>query len=189
MFKNAIRTYKDEKLMQLIAHGNDVAFNELYNRYNKKMYYFFYRILGNSSEIANDFLQELFIKIIENPQRFDPSYSFKTWIFAVAWNMCKNEFRKNEIRKEPIVTDENYQKPILPQDISNNEVITLIFNRLKNLNPEHQSVFVMHYREGFQIKEIATILGISQGTVKSRLFYTRKYLSEQLSYLKDEIEF
>ena len=175
--------------MQLIITSNDLAFNELYNRYNKRMYYFFYRMLGNSSEIANDFLQELFMKIIEHSQKFDSTYSFKTWIFTIAWNQCKNEFRKNEIRKEPIPVDENYQEPILQKNTNNKEIIELIFKQLKQLSSEHQSVFVMYYKEGFQIKEIATILGISTGTVKSRLFYTRKYLSTQLRYLKDEIEF
>ena len=188
MFEKEISSYKDEKLMQLIAIGHPNAFDELYRRYHKKMYYFFYRMLWNSEATANDFLQELFMKIIENPQRFNPSYSFKTWIFSIAWNQCKNEFRRNEIRKEPIPMEANHQEPVMPKHIDNENIIETIYDKLKHLDPEHQSVFVMHYREGFQIKEIATILGISPGTVKSRLFYTRKYLAEKLSYLKDEIE-
>jgi RNA polymerase sigma-70 factor (ECF subfamily) len=67
--------------------------------------------------------------------------------------------------------------------------VNRIFEKLDELGPEQRSVFLMHYREGFQIKEIASILGTSEGTVKSRLFYTRKYLAEKFQHFVDQIEF
>jgi RNA polymerase sigma factor (sigma-70 family) len=179
----------DEKLMQFITSGDQQAFNELYRRYNQRLYYYFFRMLGNSRELADDFLQELFLKIIENPTRFNPAFSFKTWVFSVAYNLCKNEYRRQEIRKEASPIADQLLDPVLPQEISQQDVVNLIFNKLDELGPEHRSVFIMHYREGFQIKEIASILEMAPGTVKSRLFYTRKYLAGKLQHLMDQIEF
>ncbi len=184
-----ITTPADEKLMQLIIVGDVQAFNELYSRYNQRLYYYFYRMLGNSSELANDFLQELFLKIIENPARFNPAQSFKTWIYSVAYNMCKNEYRRQEIRKEAPVLFDQLLDPVLPQEISKEDLVNMIFRQLDELGPEQRSVFIMHYREGFQISEIASMLGMPSGTVKSRLFYTRRYLAEKFRHLTDEIEF
>lgn len=182
-------SYSDEKLMQFITSGDQKAFNELYRRYNQRLYYYFFRMLGNSPEMSNDFLQELFLKIIENPARFNPEYSFKTWVFSVAYNLCKNEYRRREIRKEASPVIDQLLDPVLPKEISQEELIDLIFKKLDELGPEQRSVFIMHYREGFLIKEIASVLKISQGTVKSRLFYTRKYLAEKFQHFMDQIEF
>ena len=65
----------------------------------------------------------------------------------------------------------------------------LWFLELDELGPEQRTVFIMHYREGFQINEIASVLEMAPGTVKSRLFYTRKYLAEKLQHFMDQIEF
>ncbi|MEL7587909.1 MAG: RNA polymerase sigma factor [Prolixibacteraceae bacterium] len=182
-------SYNDEKLMQFILSGDQQAFNELYRRYNQRLYYYFFRMLGNSSELANDFLQDLFLKIIENPARFNPGYSFKTWIFSVAYNMCKNEYRRQEIRKGVFTETDLLLDPVLPQEISKEELVNRIFLELDELGPEQRTVFIMHYREGFQINEIASVLEMAPGTVKSRLFYTRKYLAEKLQHFMDQIEF
>lgn len=181
-------SYTDEKLMLFILTGDRQAFNELYRRYNQRLYYYFFRMLGNSRELANDFLQDLFLKIIENPARFNPDYSFKTWIFSVAYNMCKNEYRRQEVRKETYTGTDLLLDPVLPQEISKEELVNLIFLKLDELGPEQRTVFIMHYREGFQIKEIASVLGMAPGTVKSRLFYTRKYLAEKFQHLIDQVE-
>jgi RNA polymerase sigma-70 factor (ECF subfamily) len=180
--------YSDEELMQFILSGNQQAFNELYRRYSQRLYYYFFRMLGNSPEPANDFLQELFLKIIENPARFNPAYSFKTWIFSLAYNLCKNEYRRQKVRKQAFMETDLSLDPVLPQEISRDDLVGLIFARIDELGPEHRSVFIMHYREGFQISEIASALGLAPGTVKSRLFYTRKYLAEKLHYVSELIE-
>lgn len=188
MFGRKISSYTDEKLMQLTASGNQQAFTELYRRYQQRLYYYFFRMLDNSDELANDFLQEVFLKIIEKPERFNPDYSFKTWIFSVAYNLCKNEYRRREIRKNGPTPDLELA-PVLPESISRDELIARLFDSLNELSAEHRSVFLMHYREGFAVKEIAEMLDIAPGTVKSRLFNTRRFLADKFQYLKDEIEF
>lgn len=188
MFGRKITSYTDENLMQLIVTGSQQAFTELYRRYQHRLYYYFFRMLNNSDELANDFLQEVFLKLIEKPERFNPDYSFKTWIFSIAYNLCKNEYRRREIRQNGPVPELELA-PVLPESISRDELIARLFDSLNDLSAEHRSVFLMHYREGFAVKEIAGMLGIAAGTVKSRLFNTRKYLADKFQYLKDEIEF
>lgn len=177
--------------MQLIVSGDQAAFGELYRRYKDRMYYYFYRMLGNSAEPANDFLQELFLKLIEKPESYNPDWSFSTWFFSVANNMCKNEYRRRGVRHD------FHEKEILePRSESMNEpaidpeqVIGKIFETLGDLGEDHRSAFLLRYREGFSIKEIAGILQLPEGTIKSRLFYAKKALAVKLDYLKDEIEF
>ena len=76
--------------MLYVLQGKEKAFTELYTRYAKPMLYFFYQRLYQDEPKAQDFLQDLFLKIIEKPQLFDRDKKFKTWLYTVATNMCKN---------------------------------------------------------------------------------------------------
>jgi RNA polymerase sigma-70 factor, ECF subfamily len=185
------RTHSDAELMQLIVSGDQVAFRELYHRYKDRLYYYFYRMLGNSSEQANDFLQELFMKIVEKPESYNPAYSFKTWLYSVANNICKNEYRCRGVRLEYHEYEALEQKLdfINEPAIEPEHVIEKIFQLLDQLGEEHRSAFLLRYREGFSVREVAEALQLPEGTVKSRLFYARKILADKLNYLKNEIEF
>lgn len=191
IFRKNNKAYTDSHLMQLIMAGDQAAFSELYLRYKSRMYYYFYRMLGNSADQANDFLQELFMKLIERPESYRPEFNFSTWLYSIANNMCKNEYRRRSIRME-------YQaerSPMTPFESVNEagiepeQVMEKVFQTLDLFGEEHRSAFLLHYREGFSVKEVAEILDLAEGTVKSRLFYARKLLAEKLNYLKDEIEF
>ncbi|MDP3433933.1 MAG: RNA polymerase sigma factor [Bacteroidota bacterium] len=177
--------------MQQIVSGDQAAFGELYYRYKDRMYYYFYRMLGNSQEQGNDFLQELFLKLIEKPESYNPAYPFQTWFYSVANNMCKNEYRRRGIRQEYQEYQAFGQKLDYPNEsaIEPEQLIEKVFQTLDQLGEEHRSAFLLRYREGFSIKEVAEMLELPEGTVKSRLFYAKKLLSEKLEYLKDEIEF
>jgi len=185
-FKRTYTNYPDEQLVQLMISGDAKAFNLLYSRYNQRLLYYFYRMLGNSSEKAQDFLQDIFIKLIDKAETFDKSRKFSTWIFSIAHNMCKNEYRRMGIRKDTGIESFNEtlhdQEEIFPDyhDINLEDFTKDLFEELENFEEIHKTVFLLHYREEFPIKEIAQVLEISEGTVKSRLFYTRKRLSERL---------
>jgi len=191
IFGRKNRKYSDSELMQQIVSGDQTAFSELYHRYKDRMYYYFYRMLGNSTEHANDFVQELFMKLIEKPEKYNPSYPFTTWIYSVANNMCKNEYRHRGIRQEYIEIETKEQKIEFLNDasIEPEQVIEKVFETLNLLGEEHRSAFLLRYREGFSIREVAEILDLPEGTVKSRLFYSKKMLAEKLDYLKDEIAY
>ena len=191
IFHRKNRTFTDSELMQHIVSGDQAAFSELYKRYKDRMYYYFFRMLANSSELANDFLQELFMKIIEKPDSYNPAYSFHTWLYSVANNMCKNEYRRRGIRQEyhDFEASEPHIDFLSETGIEPEQVIEKIFQTLDQLGEEHRSAFLLRYREEFSIREVAEMLGLPEGTVKSRLFNARKILAEKLNYLKDEIEF
>lgn len=178
-------------LMQHIVSGDHAAFSELYHRYKDRMYYYFYRMLGNSAEQANDFLQELFMKLVEKPESYNASFPFSTWLYSVANNMCKNEYRRRGIRREYHEVEAlKTQTDFIPDsEIVPEMLVEKIFRTLDELGDEHRSAFLLRYREGFSIREVAEILELPEGTVKSRLFYAKKMLAGKLGYLKDEYEF
>lgn len=176
----------DEQLVTAICKGNLYAFNELYQRYCNRLLYYFYRMLGNSNEKARDFLQDIFMKLIDKAQTFDSSRKFSTWIFSIAHNMCKNEYRKLGIRNnltlesvhDTLIFEDEPDFECQNQDLE--EFMKDLFTELNSFDEIHKSVFLLHYREGFSLKDIGQTLEISEGTVKSRLFYTRKRLAAKL---------
>ena len=184
--KRKTTTVTDEELVRLLVGGDATAFNQLYQRYNARLYYYFYRMLGNSEEKANDFLQDIFIKLIDKAESFDKGRKFSTWIFSIAHNMCKNEYRRLDVRKSSDI--EPYSAILADDEVLDFDVTEIdvhefqhdLFAELELFDEIHKSVFLLHYREDFSIKEIALMLDISEGTVKSRLFYTRKRLAEKL---------
>jgi len=178
--------FSDEYLVQLLVNGDVSAFNQLYTRYNQRLLYYFYRMLGNSNEKAQDFLQDIFLKLMNKSASFDPSRKFTTWIFSIAHNMCKNEYRRMDTRKVLVlesISDGAWEEadPVFDEsDIDPEEFSRQLFEELQSFDEIHKTAFLLRYREELSLKEIGQILDISEGTVKSRLFYTRKRLSERL---------
>lgn len=184
MFKFKPTNYRklsDEKLAATIMNGNSAAFNELYDRYNARILYYFYRMLGNDKELAQDFLQELFFKIIDKPQLFDVERKFSTWIFSIAHNMCKNEYRSRQVRN---IIEKGVDADCFPDIEETADYSSLqtedIFGCLNEFDEIHRTAFLLKYREGLSIHEISAVLGLPVGTIKSRLFYTRKKIQEKL---------
>ncbi|CAG5083403.1 RNA polymerase sigma factor [Parvicella tangerina] len=183
------KVYSDEDLMAEVIKGNDRAFSEIYDRYSRAMLNYFYKMLWQDRELAEDFMQELFTKIIHKPNLFNVNRSFKTWIYSIANNMCKNEYRKQEVRKgtsnnlnENISVANDTPAPDKKHDQG-------VFNdrlkeELNNLSDNHKNTFILRFKHDLSIKEIAEIMETSEGTVKSRIFYTLKKLSENLKEFK-----
>ncbi|MBL4715829.1 MAG: RNA polymerase sigma factor [Bacteroidia bacterium] len=173
----------DEELMRFISKGKKSAFNELYKRYDKKLHYYFYRMLHQDNIKAQDFLQELFLKIIEKPNLFDTDKKFSTWIYSIASNMCKNEYRKDAIRGT-IINLKDELELVQKEDESSDYDKELFKKHLKKelskLDDEHKETFILRYQEELAIKEISQIMNCSEGTVKSRIFYTTKKLAVKL---------
>ncbi len=176
------RTCSDTELMKQICSANTLAFNELYSRYSKRMLYYFYRMLGNCEATAQDFLQDLFYKIIDKPHLFDSSQRFSTWIYSIAHNMCKNEYRRRTLRNCSSLNPESLanftDNSEYETDVS--ETVNIIYNELNNLGESHKTAFILRYREGFQVNEISEVLNLPEGTVKSRLYYARQILADKL---------
>jgi RNA polymerase sigma-70 factor (ECF subfamily) len=182
--KSSKKVPTDEQLMQFIQQGRESAFNALYERYGQRMYRYFYRMLRQSPEKAHDFTQELFLKIIEQPEAFDISRRFSTWIYAVAGNMVKNEYRRKSKQPQQTVLDDSaiviaaaHSLPDLDADVRK----AYIEQAVQTLRPHHRECFLLRYQEGLSVQEISEVIGCPPGTVKSRLHYSLKKLNELLS--------
>lgn len=186
LFAGQNQELTDEMLMQGVVRGNSRDFGLLYDRYASKMIRYFYRMLGQDREKAEDFTQDLFTKLVEKPHLFDASKKFSTWLYSVAHNMCKNEYRRLSVRKSTVneEPDANRTKDEYAEDVirtmDKKTFEKMLEIELSMLDENHRTTFLLRYQEELSIKEIAEVLGISDGTVKSRLFYTVKKLSEKL---------
>lgn len=185
LFKPPYKTMTDESLMQAISNGDKRAFDELYERYAAALLRYFMRMLWKDREKSEDFVHDLFAKIVRKPEYFDTSRSFKTWVYSVANNMCKNEYKKQEVRKGMSNGLDNHYTLYDKNTNVMNEVQDNFFQEafqksLIDLDIKHKEVFSLRHLEGLSIKEIAEVMEISEGTVKSRLFYATKYLAESL---------
>lgn len=175
----------DNELMKHIAKKDTIAFSVLYDRYSDLLVNYFYKMLWQDREKAEDFMQDFFAKIIEKPKLYDTTRNFKTWMFSVANNMCKNEYRKQAVRANTNNTiDDGIQVTDLNTDIvkqtDENKFSERLTEELDQLDENQKSTFVLRYYQDMPIKEIAKTLNCSEGTVKSRLFYTLKKLSSSL---------
>lgn len=99
LFARELEQASDERLMELVRKGDEPAFAALYDRYQGRLMSYFHRMLWKDRERAQDFVQELFTKLAQRPESYDPSRPFSTWLFSVANNLCKNEYRREEVRK------------------------------------------------------------------------------------------
>ncbi|MES2799228.1 MAG: RNA polymerase sigma factor [Bacteroidota bacterium] len=183
--KTPYNSMSDEDLMRSISNGERKAFDEIYARYSKPLLAYFMRMLWKDREKAEDFVHDLFAKIVQKPEYFDVTRAFKTWVYSVANNMCKNEYKKQEVRKG---TQNNLDSQYHISDESSNvmgEVQDVFFREafekgMVKLDEKHREVFLLRHVQGLSTKEIAEALQINEGTVKSRVFYAIKYLSEEL---------
>jgi RNA polymerase sigma-70 factor (ECF subfamily) len=175
----------DELLMQKMSNGDKRAFDELYDRYSGPLLAYFMRMLWKDREKAEDFLHDLFTKLIQKPEYFDPNRSFKTWIYSVANNMCKNEYKRQEVRKGTVNGLDNHYSLSDKSVNVMGEVQDVFFQEafersLDELDQKHREAFILRHVEGLSIKEISDTLNTNEGTIKSRIFYAVKYLAESL---------
>jgi len=172
----------DEDLLGRTAGGDTSAFDELYRRYSVRLLHYFARMLGE--EKAQDFLQELFLKVIQNADSFAAEGRFSSWIFSVAHNMCCNEYRYQAVRHDTIAVDVDRIASGVPLDIDS-RIDHVAFKRalhaeLDGLDQDRRSTFLLRFQEGFAIADIARIMNCPVGTVKSRLFHTTRLLADRL---------
>ncbi len=157
---------------------------ELYNRFAPKMYAVCLRYSNNTDD-AQDLLQEGFIKIFKNLDRFRAEGSFEGWIRRVFINTSIEHYRR---KVNLFSTSEKEETHI--QDSSSNALDKLaekdIIKLVQELSPGYRTVFNMYAIEGFSHKEIGGILGISEGTSKSQLARAKGILQKRVEQFLDE---
>lgn len=184
-FKKRLTHFTDEELMQEIQQRSEAALVEIYQRYSAPLLRYFTRMLWHNTDVAQDFLQDLFLKIIDNQGRFDTNRKFSTWIYSIAHNMCKNEYRNKEHRDSAIIPIERHSHTDLNKLIDERDFKNRLNFLLETLDDESKTLFLLKYEHEFDLEKISAILAIPVGTIKSRLFYLRKGLSRELSEYKN----
>ena len=164
-----IQKHTDEELIRRFCEGNNSAFDSLYNRYYTKLLYFIRQYSIFNEAEAKDILQEVFIIIMDKSIKFDRSRKFSIWIYTIASNKCKNTIKHNKLQIKVENEIQNNSPNNNDRSIKKAK-IKIIREELKHINYKHKQVFLLRFNFGFTIKETASILDISEGTVKSRLF-------------------
>lgn len=174
-------------MVQVMDHHSHFALIELHRRYSRKLLGYFIKMLNKDVALAQDFVQELFLKIMEKKHLFDPDKKFSSWVFAIASNMCKTAYRHhgktislNAEVTQPVGLDESI--------LEKKEFMLALQKSIDHLEHYHKTVFVLRYLEHFSLLEIAEITETSLGTVKSRLFYATKKITENLRHYDPSFE-
>ncbi|MBK8290912.1 MAG: sigma-70 family RNA polymerase sigma factor [Flammeovirgaceae bacterium] len=183
-FRKRLAQVSDEELMRKVQSGNEAALTEIYQRYSVALLRYFTRMLWQDAELAQDFLQDLFLKVLDNPSRFDSSRNFSTWIFSCAHNMCKNEYRNRTNRESAVIPIERQNHTDLHKLIDERDFKDRLDLLLETLDEESKTLFLLRYEQELELTKISAILAIPIGTIKSRLFYLRKGLSQELNEYK-----
>jgi RNA polymerase sigma-70 factor (ECF subfamily) len=177
-----LRQQTDEQLMARAAAGNDTAFEELYRRYARRLKGFFFMQLGGDEELAADATHDAFLRAYEARSRYQEGRKVDTWLFTIAYNICKNHYRSNAYEAQLLVSLD--AEPVSSQQIEVeldaamlDEALAQVLNELPA--PLHQ-IFSLHYQEELTIPQIAEIVGIPEGTVKSRLHKTMNIIRKKL---------
>jgi len=171
-------TLTDADLIQGSIEGNRDIQELLYHRFSSKMYAVCLRYSGNAAD-AQDLLQEGFIKVFKNLNKFRGEGSFEGWMRRIFLNTSIEHYRKKvnmlSVTETQEVTIEDREWNIL-DDLAEKDIISMIHE----LSPGYRVVFNMHVIEGYSHKEIADILGINEGTSKSQLARAKGVLKKMV---------
>ena len=181
------------------AQGDDLeAYQALMERYQPRIYSLIYNMTSNKED-TEDLIQDVFIKAHSALPKFKGKSSFYTWVYRIAVNRTINYVKKRKRRMAlslndidaGIERDEVYvelsRKSSPFRDARMTEIQEKLNTALQTLSEKHRTVVVMHDIEGISHDKIAEILGVSSGTVRSRLFYARKQLQAELSEFTNEM--
>ncbi len=178
---------KTDILIKSALKGDMQSFEELIYQYEKKVYNVALRVFKNPED-AKDISQDVFIKIYKNLDKFDNKSSFSTWIYRITTNTCIDELRKRK-GKETVSIDNDIEddegrfkrefadnEPTPEEKVISKEGESEIIKSMNTLSDEHRTIIVMRDIEGLSYTEISEIIGVSIGTVKSRISRARLQL-------------
>ena len=187
--------YTDEELMNFVGNQDISAFEELFGRYERRVFSFFYHMVPNIEE-ARDCTQETFLRLWRGRAGYTPRGKFSTYIFQIAKHYFMNERRKRKTRialryfngdnshgsfQEQAASDNGYNRAAA------HEIGLAIGEAVAGLPEIHRLVYVLSEEQKLSYKEIADILNCPVGTVSSRKVEAVRKLRKLLKPLKDEV--
>jgi RNA polymerase sigma-70 factor, ECF subfamily len=171
--------------------GDTFAFDELMRTYRERVWSVVYNITGNHAD-ATDLTQEAFIRAFTNISRYNFKSSFYTWLYRIAVNQTLSSLRKRKLKRalafarfSPDESTEAAIDRMAQRDTEaapglRSELQNQLNSALQQLGEGHRTVVVLAEIEGLPLQEVADVLGLSLGTVKSRLHYAKEQLRKTL---------
>jgi RNA polymerase sigma-70 factor, ECF subfamily len=189
----------DEALMIRFQAGDRAAFTLLVRRHQGPLFNFALRYL-RSSPLAQEVVQDAFVRVVQNAAEFKHEARFSTWLYTIARNLCIDQTRKRALRKHPSLDEpkkaEEGDGPSLGEQTADGranveravvslEIRERVLAAVQQLPEEQREVFLMREGSNLPFKEIAEIVGVPENTVKSRMRYALERLQEALSEFEE----
>lgn len=187
--KSAAGLVTEEELIFLCQQGDRDCFRLLYQRYQQRVRSTLYQLCG--SALLDDLVQEVFLKAWKGLPKLKTAKYFSTWLYRISWNVATDQRRKLARGLEKTSLNEKaWEKEELDSakftavesapDLMQLHYQDLVQRGLSNLSFEHRAVLVLHDLEDLPQKQVAEVLNVPIGTVKSRLFHARNSLRDFL---------
>ncbi len=182
MIKNSEKVY-DELLVLRYQSGDDLALPRLIERWQSRLVNYA-RMTTNDTDLANDIVQDTWITVIKKIRSLRDSRSFRPWLYRIVAHKIYDHFKHVKVKNDHIDASRPSENPKVvdssQQLLESRQEMNLVLNKLSR---EHRAVLVLHYLEEFEIQDIAGILSIPSGTVKSRLHHARVNFKQLLEAL------
>jgi len=180
----------EARWLEQARRGDEQAFAELVEAYQRPVFNLCYRMLGEAGE-AEDAAQESFLRAYSNMRRYDPARSFPTWLLSIASHHCIDQLRRRRLVVDSLEELEPWEEPADqnpgPESAaSRREGRQAARALLSRLGPQDRAVVVLRYWEDLSTEEIASALSLTVKAVKSRLHRARKQMAE--AWLEDHAE-
>jgi len=177
----------DRELFNKITEDDERAFSLFVDRYKNRLYNFIFRIIPEK-ETSEDILQETFLRVYKQRKNYSPDYALSTWVYTIALNLVRSELRKRKLRRFTSLDFLKEEADIeLPDNVNPEPGILkpLLEKAIRNLPGEYRLAFVLCDIERLPYNEIAEIMRVPVGTVKSRINRARSILREKLLPYKE----
>ena len=176
----------ERELLLCAQNGDQQAFAQIVQSYQRPVYNLCYRMLGNQQE-AEDATQETFIRAYTNLDRFNPDRKFLNWVLTIASNHCVDRLRKRRINWSSLEEEPYIERVPMPEvadphrSAEQKETADHIQQLIDQLSPDYRTPVILLYWYGYSYEEIAETMGLSVSAVKSRLHRARKQLARMMS--------
>ena len=190
----------DQEVVVLARQGRETAFRDLIGRYQRPVFSLIFRLVRDR-ERAEDLSQDTFIKVLNALDRYDPAYKFSSWIFKIAHNTALDHLRKKEpetlsLEGSPHAETASEAEASMvtvagdeqsPEDYTaQRELSGVLEQAIAKLRPEYKTAIVLCHLEGRAYEEIAEIMEVPLGTVKTYIHRARHELRGHLEHLRAE---
>lgn len=164
----------EQVIQQYLPNQPDQCFEALYSRYVKKVYQRCLSMTRDSNQ-AEDFTQDIFIKVLGKLDSFQERSSFSTWLYSISYNYCVDQLHKaKRLPTSSLASDQDWDRADPMDDRVHEESLLLMQQMLTKLSASERSLLRLKYEDGLSVDDIAQLYGIKVSAVKMRLKRSRE---------------